>query len=277
MRGRISYNKSSDHGRKGLPMKKRYLFFDIDGTLLVGGYGADCIPDSAKIALQTLRENGHFLAIATGRSQAMAYDIMKELGFENMVSDGGNGLTLNGKLLGEIEPLKKEDVLALIKECDEKGLPWAVSSDNSKTRIAPDTRFYDFTHDIYLNTKVVPGFKAEDQEVIYKMYVACRYPCENGLQALKRLPFCRYHDTYFFVEPTDKAKGIRRMLDILHADYSDAIVFGDSANDLSMFTDDWTKVAMGNAIPELKEKADFITTDVRDEGIYIACMELGLL
>jgi hypothetical protein len=44
-----------------------------------------------------------------------------------------------------------------------------------------------------------------------------------------------------------------------------------------MFTDDWTKVAMGNAIPALKEKADLITTDVRDEGIYIACMELGLL
>ena len=258
-------------------MKKRYLFFDIDGTLLVGGYGADCIPESAKLALNTLRENGHFLAIATGRSQAMAYEIMTELGFENMVSDGGNGLTLNGKLLGDIEPLQKEDVLGLVKECDEKGIPWALSTDNSNTRIAPDTRFYDFTQDIYLNTKVVPGLKAEDQEIIYKMYVACRYPCENGLLALKRLPFCRYHDTYFFVEPTDKAKGIRKMLDILHADYKDAVVFGDSANDLSMFTDDWTKVAMGNAIPALKEKADLITTDVRDEGIYIACMELGLL
>lgn len=258
-------------------MKKRYLFFDIDGTLIAGGYGADSVPESAGMALRKLRENGHFLAIATGRSQAMAYDIMTELGFENMVSDGGNAVTLNGKLLGQIEPLKKEDAVALARECDEKGLPWAISSDNSRNRLAPDTRFYDFTHDIYMETKVVPGLKAEDQDVIYKMYVACKYPQELELEALKKLPWCRYHDTYFFVEPTDKAKGIRKMLDALHADYRDAIVFGDSANDLSMFTDDWTKVAMGNAIPELKEKADFITTDVRDEGIYIACMELGLL
>lgn len=258
-------------------MKKQYLFFDIDGTLLIGGYGADCIPESAKLALQTLRDNGHFLAIATGRSQAMAYDIMSELGFENMVSDGGNGITLNGKLLGQIEPLPKENVLALIQECDQREIPWAISTDNSKIRIAPDSRFYDFTHDLYMNTTVIPGLKAEDQEAIYKMYVACRYPYENSLYALKNLPFCRYHETYFFVEPTDKANGIRKMLDILHANYRDAVVFGDSANDLSMFTDDWTKVAMGNAIPELKEKADFITTDVRDEGIYIACMELGLL
>ena len=258
-------------------MKKRYLFFDIDGTLIAGGYGADCVPESAKIALRILRENGHFLSIATGRSQAMAYDIMCELGFENMVHDGGNGITLNGKLIGSIEPLKKEEVLSLVKECDEKGIAWAISPDNSKNRYAPDTRFYEFTHDTYINTIVSPGLRAEDQEVIYKMYVACRYPFENSLQALKNLPYCRYHDTYFFVEPTDKAAGIRKMMDILHADYRDAIVFGDSANDLSMFTDDWTKVAMGNAIQELKDKADFITTDVREEGIYIACMELGLL
>jgi hydroxymethylpyrimidine pyrophosphatase-like HAD family hydrolase len=54
-------------------------------------------------------------------------------------------------------------------------------------------------------------------------------------------------------------------------------VFGDSENDLSMFVDDWTKVAMGNAIPELKAKADLVTTDVDDDGIYNACISLGLL
>jgi len=44
-----------------------------------------------------------------------------------------------------------------------------------------------------------------------------------------------------------------------------------------MFVDDWTKVAMGNAIPELKAKADLVTTDVDDDGIYNACISLGLL
>ncbi len=170
-------------------MKKRYLFFDIDGTLIAGGYGAEFVPESAGMALRKLRENGHFLAIATGRSQAMAYDIMTELGFENMVSDGGNAVTLNGKLLGQIEPLKKEDAVALARECDEKGIPWAISTDNSRIRLAPDTRFYDFTHDIYMETKIVPGLKAEDQDVTYKMYVAYRYPQELELEALNKLPW----------------------------------------------------------------------------------------
>ena len=43
-----------------------------------------------------------------------------------------------------------------------------------------------------------------------------------------------------------------------------------------MFTDEWTCVAMGNAIDELKEKADYVTTNVDEDGIYNACEYLGL-
>lgn len=58
-------------------MKRKYLFFDIDGTLVAGGYGNKTyVPDSTKLALEKLREAGHFLAIATGRSQAMAVGYM---------------------------------------------------------------------------------------------------------------------------------------------------------------------------------------------------------
>ena len=45
---------------------------------------------------------------------------------------------------------------------------------------------------------------------------------------------------------------------------------------MSMFIDDWTTVAMGNAVPELKAKADFITTEVDRDGIWNACIKLGL-
>lgn len=146
--------------------RKRYLFFDIDGTLLAGGYHDTYIPDSTVLALEKCRAAGHFLCIATGRLQAMAVDCMHELGFTNMVSDGGYGITIDDKFYGAI-PLPGEPVVRLIDECD-------------------------------------------------------------------------------------------------------------ALNDMSMFTDDWTKVAMGNACPELKAKADLITTNVEDDGIYNACVTLGL-
>ena len=254
--------------------RKRYLFFDIDGTLLAGGY-LGYVPESTKRAIEKLREAGHFISIATGRAQSMAAPYMKLLGIENMVSDGGNGLTVDGELVG-IEPLCKEDVADLVRECEERGFTWGLAVDNSDNRLVPDERFFEETHDDYIHCIVVPGLDPMAQDRIYKAYVACPEPEEYTLKALKKLPWCRYMPSYFFVEPTEKAVGIRRMMDLFHADYADAIVFGDGANDLSMFTDEWTKVAMGNAIPELKEKADFVTTAVDQDGIYNACVALGL-
>nr|MCR5003694.1 HAD hydrolase family protein [Bacteroidales bacterium] len=81
----------------------------------------------------------------------------------------------------------------------------------------------------------------------------------------------------FFIEPSDKGFGVKQIMDHFNAPYEDAIVFGDAANDLSMFCPEWTKVAMGNAIPELKEKADLVTTDVDKDGIWNACVRLGLV
>lgn len=254
--------------------RKRYLFFDIDGTLLAGGYRG-YIPESTKLAIRKLEAEGHFLAIATGRAQFMALPYMKELGFRNMVSDGGCGLTVDGRLLG-IEPLCKSDVTALIRECEAKGIPWGVQVDNSDTRLVPDDRFFKATKDGYLKNRIVPGLDPEKLENIYKAYVVCPEPEEQNLEALKKLPWCRYMPEYFFVEPLDKAKGIRRMMDHFGADYRDAVVFGDGDNDLSMFTDEWTRVAMGNATPKLKAKADLITTDVTEDGIYNACLKLDL-
>ena len=254
--------------------RKRYLFFDIDGTLLAGG-PLGYVPESTRRAIRKLEEAGHFVSIATGRAQFMAEPYMRMLEMENMVSDGGNGITIGGKLLG-IEPLNKADVVALVRECEARGLTWGLAVDNSDVRLVPDERFYEMTHDNYIKCKVVPGLDPEDQEIIYKAYVVCEEPEEYTLESLKKLPWCRYMPEYFFVEPTDKAAGIRRMMDYYHADYRDAIVFGDGLNDMSMFIDDWTTVAMGNAVPELKAKADLVTTDVDKDGIWNACIRLGL-
>ncbi len=255
--------------------RKRYLFFDIDGTLIAGGYGNEYIPESTRVALEKLRRAGHFLCIATGRSQAMAVGYMREFGFDNMVSDGGYGVTINGELVG-ITPLDKGKVVRLIEECDSKGIPWALQTENSDTRYAPDRRFYDFTHDIYMNTMVQPGLRPENCDIIYKAYIAGYKPLEDTLESLPSLPWCRFHKEYFFVEPSDKAYGIRKVLDHFKAEAADAVVFGDSMNDMSMFVDGWTKVAMGNAIPELKAKADYVTSAVDVDGIYKACEALGL-
>lgn len=257
-------------------MRRRYIFFDIDGTLKAGGYDNAYIPDSTRRALELLRAKGHFLAIATGRSEAMAREYRRELGFENMVSDGGFGITLEGELIS-ITPLNRELIVELIAECKAHNMPWALQLDNSDTRVAPDERFEEFTHDVYMKTRIDPTLDIEHCDTIYKAYVACYSPDEQRLTTLSKLPWCRFLDEYIFVEPADKGVGVRRILDHFGASYEDAIVFGDGINDISMFTPEWTKVAMGNACEELKACADYITTDVDKDGIWNACKALGLI
>ena len=229
-------------------MNRKFFFFDIDGTLAVGTPGRQYIPESTKKAIRMLKEQDHFVAIATGRSYAMAVDHMRSLGFENMVSDGGNGITIDNELI-TIKPLDYQKCLNLIDECKEKGFIWAISPDNKTRRLAPDQRFYDFTHDVYMDTEVVDGLDPRNYDQIFKVYV--------------------------FVEPGDKSVGIKMMVDHFKGNYKDVVVFGDEKNDLSMFRDEWTSIAMGNAIDELKEKATYVTTPCDQDGIYNACVHFG--
>ena len=81
----------------------------------------------------------------------------------------------------------------------------------------------------------------------------------------------RYGEGCVLYEPMEKALGIRNMLDYFGMKPNQAVVFGDGYNDLSMFRPEWLNIAMGNARPELKEKADYITTACDKDGIYNAC------
>jgi len=76
---------------------------------------------------------------------------------------------------------------------------------------------------------------------------------------------------------TTKGSAIELLLAHLGIDASDAIAVGDSWNDVEMFQVCGVAVAMGNAQPELKELADFVTTDVLDDGIANAFARLGLI
>ena len=233
-------------------MKRKYFFFDIDDTLLVHGqnWDGDYVPDSTKEALRL---------------------------FKNMVHDGGNGITIDGKMLG-IEPLDYEKSLAFLDECEEKGLPWAFTPDDSMIRLSGDENFQGKSVDRYMKTEVIPGLDPHDKEKypkFHKLFVACTAEEEKILTTLKDLPSIRYIPTYLFIEPMNKAKGIYRVLDYFEADPCDVVVFGDNYNDLSMFMPEWTSIAMGNGVPELKARASYVTSNADDDGIYNACRHFG--
>lgn len=254
--------------------RKKYFFFDFDGTLTIGATG--CTPPSARRALGRLRANGHFTAIATGRLQADIQRYTPSLGMPSFVSDGGFGLTVDGKIrsLKTLDPAMCHRVL---EELEAKGIPWGYTCENKRVRVTNSAAFLLKINDFYMHSVLDPALDFHQCQTFYKLYIACTEEQEAEIEALSYAPWVRYSPTGIFIEAVEKQKGIRDMMALLHAPLEDVVVFGDGTNDVSMFLPEWTSVAMGNAHPLLKQRADYVTAPSYEDGLYQACRHFGWL
>ena len=75
----------------------------------------------------------------------------------------------------------------------------------------------------------------------------------------------------------DKGHAIKHIIDYFSLTKEDAYAFGDGYNDQAMFREVGQRIAMGNGVDVLKEKATYITDTVDNEGIYKALKHYELL
>ena len=237
-------------------MVKKYLFFDIDGTLTNDNPGG-IVLDSTKQTIKKLQENGHFVAIASGRAHWMAMGACEMTGIYNLVHDGGNGLTLNGQLQ-YIKPLDRELSLTLIDELLKNDLSFEVVID--------DTPIH-YTHvpkpGSVWQIKVVENLNYHDLKEIYKIFINLDYEQIQAYPEIvslcDQLGYMFYPTTGVIVEPTDKYQGIVEMVKLVGGDLNEIVVFGDGTNDISMFEHAPMSIAMANGVDKLKDIATFIT------------------
>ncbi len=67
-----------------------------------------------------------------------------------------------------------------------------------------------------------------------------------------------------------KGKTLLKLADLLGIKQEETMAIGDSGNDLNMLSAVGTAVAMGNALPEVKEISDFITKSNDEDGVAYA-------
>ena len=75
----------------------------------------------------------------------------------------------------------------------------------------------------------------------------------------------------------DKGEAMERVCEYYGADMADTVAFGDSMNDFEVLQAAGTGIAMGNAVSELKEIADYVTADIEEDGIFKACRYFHLI
>ena len=254
----------------------KLLLLDIDGTLL---NSKKELPESAKMALEKARANGHELAIATGRAPFMFEDLRNELGISTFISFNGQ------YIVHQREPIHKEaldpDTLQSIFEyAEQRDHPLVfmneikmVSSIDYHPDIEESIKSLKFLH-----PETEEGFHSDNE--IYQALIFCEEQEEQQYRDhFKTVDFVRWHRVSCDILPQGgtKASGIKRLIKLTGHSIEDTIAFGDGLNDLQMMETAGFSVAMDNGHAKTKAIASYITDHVDNDGLAKAFKHLGLI
>ncbi|MFP7479251.1 Cof-type HAD-IIB family hydrolase [Terribacillus saccharophilus] len=257
-------------------MDKRIVFLDIDGTIL-NTKGE--IPEATKEAVQALKDNGHYVAIATGRAPFMFEDIRKELGITSFVSYNGQYVVFEGEVIHR-NPIKREYLLHLYNEASQKEHAMVFMGDTIMKASETDNNFVR-------DSLASLGFTYPEidkdyfhHEPIYQALLFCEeHELEDYAAHHEHVRFIRWHPLSSDVLPGDGSKkiGVMKLLEAAGLSAESSYACGDGLNDLEMIEFAGTGIVMGNAVPELKELADIQTVHVDEDGLALGLKEAGLI
>lgn len=255
-------------------------FFDIDGTLV--SLKKKVYPPSVPILLKALRKKGILCFVATGRSRCEidSEHLLDGLVFDGYLTNNGqDAYAPDGRLLYSkaLEPSECAAVLSWVEE--HNVACWMVSSDAIICNQHND-RLLEAMVAIHTQPPRIGDLRPMLEKPIYKIVLFLTR--EEMAAPLALAPSCKM--TQWFplghdLIPRDGGK--KNALLSLLKDYDispeECIAFGDSENDMEMLQAVGIGVAMGNATPECKAIADYITSDCDEDGILSALRHYNVL
>ena len=257
--------------------KIKIIFFDIDDTLRNSKTGF--VPSTIQTIFQQLREKGILTGIATGRGifgvvpeiKALKPDFFVTLNGAYIEDKKGNVIYSN-----KIARDKVEEYIAWTKEV---GIDYGLVGSH-EAKLSRRTEMISQAIDpIYPDLDVDPDFY--QKEDIYQMWTfedqGDDLTLPENLSSTLRL--VRWHEHSSDVVPISgsKAAGVAKVVDQLGLKPENVMVFGDELNDLELFDYAGISVAMGISHEKIKEKADYITKTLEEDGIFDALEGFGMV
>lgn len=277
-------------------MPRKLLFFDIDGTLII--HPDEVIPESTEAAIRRTREMGNLCFICTGRAPYMlelagrlemdgyifSNGACAILGDEVIVSEPippglvsyvrqladrcGAGYSLQSRCGGWMSPRQKEHFLRM-----NRGLP-------------PETvKRMENSPFMRLGGHPIAEYQGEE---VYKIDISFEETSDAELFRKWMDPRLNYigmlstsgngrNGGEITLKHVTKGTTANRIVQWFGGEIEDSYGFGDSLNDMDLIRRCGIGIAMGNAVEELKKAADYVTTDIRQDGIANAMKHFHLV
>lgn len=259
-------------------MSKKVLFFDIDGTLQ--SEVTKTVPQSAVDAIEKARSLGHRVFINTGRSYSQLGSIQARLIADGYLCGCGTYIEAGGEILYHkvIPRLRADEIKAAIISCNMEGI---LEGKESCCYSHKTSRFL-LGQDLLKNLTGALGSPGDEGASFEKFCVLADEFSDKATffrsLGLDIDVIDRGSEFYECIPAGhSKATAIEVILDHFKLPLTDAVVFGDSLNDLPMFELVPNAVLMEKHDRELEPFASFRTKTVENDGIAYAMQRLGLL
>lgn len=265
------------------------LFFDVDGTLT--SFDPDDMTDKDFNAIHPskavvdafgrLRNAGHQAFICTGRPLWLIADGLRALNPAGIVGMAGATLEIEGRVVHE-DCFDEDIVEELARRITVAGGEALFETNGATYSLEP----VGVEQSFLLGAGVVHGTdqmridgRLRVGKVCINAYDLARVANDDGFIE-REFELCNTGGQNRELSPKgiDKGVGVARALEYLgRTGNARTFGFGDSGNDLGMLAAVETAVAMGNAMPEVKAVADYVTDDVAHDGTVTAMQHFGLI
>lgn len=249
-------------------MDKKLIALDLDGTLLNND---KIVSDVTKLHLTKLKEKGHIITIATGRILREALIGTDGAEFANyIVSDTGAAVFKNNGINKEwkevyAQALSKEIVENIASYYDkDKFMTINICDRNNIHHYDQTVNITEFLKNIDEIIHVsISLLNNEFVEEYFKIFTE-KFPMlrveimQDSFGEVKWLEIAQ--------KDVEKYKGITEVAKLEGIPNENIIAFGDGLNDVEMLRKCSVGVAMKNALPEVKEQAEYITSRTNNEN-----------
>lgn len=239
-------------------MKYKAIIFDVDGTLILNKEKA--MPSKKVTRIIAKASRLLHIGIATSRCFANVFHIVEHLNLSgpSILAGGGLIVDLSSRRIFREQALAKKEALSVYDKIQKIKIPFNVCH----------------------NSKIHPAFSKENiAEKNFSIFSPGLTPklVEEVTNTLSHLPFISINrapswkngaiDILITHVSATKQHGILEVAQTLGIDPHEIIGVGDGYNDFPLLMACGLRVAMGNAVDELKAIADYIAPSVEEDGV----------